>query len=262
MRGCLMVGTKIKLEIVKILPFGCILGDEEILLPKKYVPCGAKIGDSVEVFIYTDSQDRIIATTLEPYGILGEIVFLEVVDFSEYGVFLDLGIAKDILMPCKNPQRYAKGSKIAVQIGKDREGRLLANQKLRFCKYYGKPFVQFDAMPYRKTPLGFECVVCGKFQGMLFVNEVFEDLELGKTYRVQVKKTRKDGKIDLKLVQKGEVERLLDVLRQNHGKIPITKDSHPQEIVRVCQMSKKAFKRALVHLAQEVGQDEEGIYLR
>lgn len=257
-----MVGTKIILEVRKILSFGAILDQKEILLPLQYMPKDCKLGDKIEVFIYTDSEDRIIATTLEPYGILGEIVCLEVVGISDFGVFLDLGIAKDIFMPCRDARRYKKGEKIVIQIGKDREGRLLANKTLKFQKYRGKLYVEFEVLPYRETPLGFECIIKKKYQGMLFKNEIFEPIKLGEKYRAQVRQVRKDGKVDLKPVQKNEVEQLLDILRQHGGRIRLTKESSPEEITRVCHMSKKAFKRALNHLAQRVGQDEESIFER
>lgn len=257
-----MIGTKVRLKINKILSFGCILGDQEILLPQKYIPKEVKIGDEIEVFVYTDSEDRMIATTLEPYGVLDEIVCLEVVGIEEFGIFLDLGIAKDILMPCKNPKRYKMGDHVAVQIARDKEGRLLASLSLKFQKYFGKPFIQLEAIPYRQTPLGFECIVEKKYQGMIFLNEIFEKINLGKAYCVEVKKTRQDGKIDLRLMRENEKEKLLKLLSQNNGRIEITKDSDPQEIVRVCQMSKKALKRVLSALAQEVGQDERSIYLK
>lgn len=255
-----MVGTKVKLEVKKILSFGAILDQREILLPLRYIPKDCKVGDELEVFIYTDSEDRIIATTLEPYGILDEIVCLEVVGVSDFGVFLDLGIAKDLLLPCKDGKRYKKGDRVAIQISKDREGRLLAKRALDFQKYRGKPYVELEALPYRETPLGFECIIKKKYQGMLFKNEIFEPIALGETYQVQVKQVRKDGKVDLKLVQKNEAERLLEVLRKHGGKIKLTKESSPEEIARVCCMSKKAFKRALNHLAQRIRQDEEFIF--
>lgn len=253
---------KVVLEVKKILSFGVILGEREILLPKRYVPKDCNIGDSIEVFVYTDSEDRVIATTLEPLGVLGEIVYLQVVDVNQMGVFLDLGIAKDILLPCKDAKRYKRGEKVLVQIGLDREGRLLASQRLDFQRYKGRKYVALDVLPYRETPLGFECVVEKKYQGMLFSNEIFESIVLGERYQAQVKNTRKDGKIDLKLIHGNEAERLLEVLKNHQGRIKLTKQSDPAEIARVCHMSKKSFKRALSHLAQEVGQDEESIFVR
>lgn len=255
-----MVGTKVVLEVKKILSFGAILGQSEILLPLQYMPKDCKLGDQIEVFIYTDSEDRIIATTLEPYGILGEIVCLEVVSISDFGVFLDLGIAKDLLMPCRDGERYKKGQRVAVQISKDREGRLLAHQTLRFATYKGRPYMEFGAFPYRETPLGFECIVEKKYQGMLFKNEIFEPIALGEKYTVQVKQVRQDGKMDLKLARRDEAEQLLKVLKNHGGKIKLTKESDPKDIARVCHMSKKAFKRALNHLAQRVRQDGEFIF--
>lgn len=142
-----MVGTKAILEVKKILPFGVILDQREILLPLQYVPKHCKVGDQIEVFIYTDSEDRIIATTLTPYGVLGEIVCLEVVSMNDFGVFLDLGIAKDILMPCRGDKRYKRGQRVSVQIGKDKQGRLLTHKTLRFKKYRGRPYVELEALP-------------------------------------------------------------------------------------------------------------------
>lgn len=256
-----MVGRKVKLEVKKMLSFGAILDQREILLPLQYMPKDCKIGDQVEVFIYTDSEDRIIATTLEPYAILDEIACLEVVSVSDFGVFLDLGIPKDLLMPCKDPKKYKKGQRVAIQISKDREGRLLAHQSLKFAKYRGKAYAELEALPYRETPLGFECIIEKKYQGMLFKNEIFKPIVLGEKYRVQVKRVREDGKVDLKLAQENEAEHLLKILELHGGKIKLSKESSPEEIIQMCQMSKKAFKRALNHLAQRVRQDGEFIFV-
>lgn len=261
--GKVMVGTYVSLQVRKILPFGAILGDEEILLPKKYMPKNCSIGESIEVFVYTDSEDRIIATTLKPYGVLEEIVALEVVDIARNGVYLDLGIAKDIFLPCKDPYVFQRGKKVVVRIEKDKEGRLLANTQFKCtpCKDRSKIFQEMKGLVRRKTPLGFECVLEEGFQGMLYHNEIFTALKIGEEVRVWVKNLRSDGKMDLKLLQEDDVEVLIKVLRENANHLKLTNDSDPQEIYKIVQMSKKAFKRAVAKLGDRIEKSKEGITL-
>lgn len=258
-----MVGTFVKLEVAKILPFGLILGEDEILLPKKYAPPHSQIGDQIEVFVYTDSEDRIIATTLKPYGSLGEIVALEIVDIVHNGAYLDLGIAKDIFMPYKNPYSLRRGGRKVVAIQKDKEGRLLANPYFKFlaCRDKSKINQEFLALIVRKTSLGFECVVDGKYQGMLYSSEVFTPLQDAQQVTVRVKKVRLDGKLDLKLVQEDEAESLVKILRAHANTLSLTFDSDPQEIYRIAKMSKKAFKRAVSKLGERIQKSSEGITL-
>lgn len=258
-----MVGTYVSLEVRKILPFGAILGDEEILLPRKYMPQETQAGECIEVFVYTDSEDRIIATTLKPYGTLGEILALEVVDIVKNGAYLDLGIAKDIFMPLKNPYALKRGERFVVKIERDKEGRLLANAHFGFapCKDRSRIGKEFLALVVRKTPLGFECVVEGKYQGMLYASEVFAPLQRGQEVCVGVKNVRSDGKMDLKLLQEDEEKALLRILRENANFLKLTNDSDPQEIYKICAMSKKAFKRAVAKLGDRIEKSQEGITL-
>lgn len=258
-----MVGTYVKLEIKKILPFGAILGDEEILLPKKYLPKEVQIGEEIEVFVYTDSEDRIIATTLRPYGVLGEIVALEVVDIVSNGAYLDLGIAKDIFLPCKNPYSLKRGEKRVVRIERDKEGRLIAQGHIKLlpCKDKSKMREECEALVYRKTPLGFECIVEGKYQGMLYKNEIFSAINITQKVRVMIKNIRVDGKMDLKLIEEDEAEHLLKVLKENANFLALTNQSNPQEIYKIAQMSKKSFKRAVAKLGERIKKDQEGITL-
>lgn len=254
-----MVGTYQVLEIRKILPFGAILGDEEILLPTKYLPKSAGLGESIRVFIYTDSEDRLIATTLEPYGALGEIVCLEVVDIVKNGVYLDLGLAKDIFCPTK--KSLQKGQKLAVQITLDKQGRLIASENLKFKKFGSSKFSKYEAVAYHKSPLGFMCIVQKNYSGMIYHNEIFSPVVLGQGFSVVIKKVRQDGKLDLKIFQDDPQKKILELLEQNGGRIEVNTDSSAEKIYQVCQMSKKTFKRALNALAQKIGQDELGSYL-
>lgn len=258
-----MVGTYVSLEVKKILPFGAILGDEEILLPRKYMPKEVSIGESLGVFVYTDSEDRIIATTLKPYGTLGEILALDVVDIVSNGAYLDLGIAKDIFLPLKNPYALKRSQKIVVKIEKDKEGRLLANAhfKLLPCKDRSKTHQETLALISRQTPLGFECVIEGKYQGLLYSSEVFTPLKVGEQVRVSIKKVRNDGKLDFKLLKEDEAEALIKILRERGNSLALSNESDPQEIYRICGMSKKSFKRAVAKLGDRLEKSQEGITL-
>lgn len=258
-----MVGTYVRLEVKKILPFGAILGEEEILLPRKYMPQDCKIAESVEVFVYTDSEDRIIATTLKPYGVLDEIVALEVVDIANNGVYLNLGIAKDIFLPCKNPYIFQRGKRVVVKIEKDKQERLIASTQFKClpCKDKSKIRQEMKALVRRKTPLGFECVIEGKYQGMLYHSELFSPLSIGDEVGVKVKNIRADGKMDLKLIQEDEVQSLLKILRENANFLPLSNESEPQEIYKIAKMSKKAFKRAVARLGDRLEKSQEGITL-
>ena len=173
------IGLCKQLEIVRIAKPGAYLlsGLDEILLPNAYVPKDAKVGDKVAVFLYTDSNDRPVATTLIPKAQRGEIALLKVVDKNNLGCFLDLGIAKDIFMPTKSPEHYKIGSKVAVFLTLDRESRLIA--KVNIKPYLDnthlkglKVGTKVEIIPFRSTPLGFECVVNGKGLGLLYKNEM------------------------------------------------------------------------------------------
>ena len=236
------IGLCKELEIVRLAKPGAYLlsGADEILLPNAYVPKEAKVGDKVAVFLYTDSDDRPIATTLTPKAQRGEIAVLKVVDKNNFGCFLDLGIAKDIFMPTKSPEHYKIGSKVAVLLSLDRESRLIAKVNI-------KPFldnahlkglkvgVKVEIIPFRSTPLGFECVVNGKGLGLLYKNEIFGAFACDVSLKHPLCKTSLETESQL----------LLKALEQNGGILKLHYDSAPQEIYTQCNLSKKAFKRAL-----------------
>ncbi|MCI5633486.1 S1-like domain-containing RNA-binding protein [Helicobacter sp.] len=251
------IGLCKQLEIVRIAKPGAYLlsGLDEILLPNAYVPKDAKVGDKVAVFLYTDSNDRPVATTLIPKAQRGEIALLKVVDKNNLGCFLDLGIAKDIFMPTKSPEHYKIGSKVAVFLTLDRESRLIA--KVNIKPYLDNTHLKglkigtkVEIIPFRSTPLGFECVVNGKGLGLLYKNEIFGVFALFETYEAYIK--RNDGKCDVSLKHplrktalEAESQLLLRVLEQNGGILKLHYDSLPQDIYTQCNLSKKAFKRAL-----------------
>lgn len=150
----------------------------EVLLPNKFCPSGAKVGDEVQVFIYTDSQDRFIATTQSPLATLGQIALLRVVSVGQNGVFLDLGLDKDIFMPSKNPKSYALGSLVAVKICADKSHRLIAKKGIKDTL---KPYrakhrgahrgTKVEILPFEISPLGVGCVVEGKYYGLLYASQ-------------------------------------------------------------------------------------------
>lgn len=257
------IGTIQKLRVSKIVDFGYYLehNKEEILLPKKYAKEPLEVDDTIEVFLYTDSDDRAIATTLKPYGVRGEIVSLKVVDKNSFGIFLDLGIAKDLFMPTKTQHHYLINSFVCVLISTDRENRLIAlsefkNHLKNANDYAFKAFEEVDIIPFRKTPLGIECVINGKFLGLVFHNEIFEDLPLHLQKKAYIKKIHTNGKIDLILKKpqsgsKNDEVKILDFLKENGGIAHFHYDSNPQEIMKNFSMSKKAFKKALTSLLNQ-----------
>ncbi|WP_290881562.1 S1-like domain-containing RNA-binding protein [Helicobacter sp.] len=261
------VGICKELELARFVKAGAYLqsGNAEVLLPNKYLPQSAKVGDKILVFLYTDSQDRPIATTLTPKAQRGEIAVLKVVDKSNFGCFLDLGIAKDVFMPTKTPQKYPLGSEVVVFLSVDRENRLIAKENIKpylsnFCEKLSSFKVGFKVkiLPFRISPLGYECVINGVNLGLLHQNEVFEELPLCREREGFIKRIYSNGKCDLSLknprekssdLQEGK--KVLEILRQKGGKLALHYDSNPQEIQSLCSMSKKAFKRALSVLLRE-----------
>lgn len=236
-------------------------GVDEILLPNAYVPKDAKIGDKIEVFLYTDSSDRPVATTLMPKAQRGEIAVLKVVDKNNLGCFLDLGIAKDVFMPTKIPQNYPIGSEVAVFLTLDRENRLLAKENIKpYLQNFKtnlqtmKVGVKVRILPFRKTPLGFECVINGENLGLLYHNEVFGEFALYEAREGYIKRIYHNGKCDVSLKnpflkndKKMESKMLLELLKDKEA-LELNYDSEPSAIYAQCKMSKKAFKRALSEL--------------
>ena len=259
-------GCYARLKVAKFVDFGVYLCDEagkgEVLLPRRYVPAELQIGEKLEVFLYTDSEDRLIATTLKPLAKLGEIAALRVVSVAMQGCYLDMGIPKDLFMPCKEPARFCVEDLVVVWIDLDREGRLIARlgikERLKSAPQSLKAHTEVEVLPFEHSSLGYGCVVNGRYFGMLFNNEVFAKLALGNRYRAYVKAIRSDGKIDLRLRKSqesgglaSEVATLLRVLKEAGGSLMLHYDSAPKEIVEHTGLSKKGFKRALTCALKE-----------
>lgn len=253
------------LKVNRAVDFGFYLtdGHEEVLLPKKWIPEGADIGKNVEVFIYTDSEDRLIATTMKPKASLDDFAALEVTSTTGFGAFLDWGLEKDLLLP-KNEQikPHSVGEKAVVKVCLDfKTNRLIAVSKLgSFLKPVPEslqPGTEVEVLVYNQTPLGFQVLVNGAYGGLLYENEVFEDLKIGDKRTAWVKKKREDDKLDLSLKpfgkegMKSDREKVLEAIKEAGGSLKLGDKSEPEEINKVLNMSKKAFKRAIGILYKE-----------
>jgi uncharacterized protein len=273
----IQLGKFNQLKVLKEVDFGLYLDadPEEILLPQKYVPERTQVGDTLSVFIYRDSEDRLIATTLRPKACVGDFAFLRVVDTNKYGVFLDWGLEKDLFVPFSEQNRkMVKGQSYVVKvILDDRSDRIIASARIeRFLKYIPEDLEEnqaVDLLPFEHTDLGIKTVINGQYLGMLYHNELFQPVRLGENLRGYIKKIRADYKIDLSLSKTGydEVldskETLWQKLKENKGFLPLTDKSNPEVIYDQLQMSKKNFKRAVGGLFKErkILLQDDGIYL-
>lgn len=256
------VGEKQTLEVGRVSDFGLYLMDEEgneVLLPNRYVSLDQKVGDRVEVFVYHDSEDRIVATTETPRIMAGQVAYLKVVDRNVHGAFLDWGLAgKDLFLPNRNEQG-------GVQVGRsysvymyvdDMTGRCVATMKF-------KPYVNNDdvvtfsvgqkvsCLIVSESEIGYRAIVENRNWGMIYKNQVFRPVSVGQTVDAFVRRITDDRRIDLTLQKQGysEVrdasEVLLEALRNAGGALPLTDSSTPEEVHSTLGMSKKTFKRAL-----------------
>lgn len=260
------IGRYNTLKIVKFVDFGAYLdagNGVEILIPSKYIPDGVKVDDEIRVFVYTDSEDRLIATTEHPYAQVGEFAFLRVVDVNQVGVFLDWGLSKQLLVPFREQKaRMVAGGIYPVYIYLDNATkRVVATTKVE--KYLGNVIPDYrrgdeiNALIWQHTPIGYRAIVDNLHYGMIYDNEIFRPLEIGATVKAYVKSVRDDGKIDLTL--SGNIEqrisslcdRILEYITLNGGTVDITDKSSPERIEATFQCSKKDFKKAVGHLYKE-----------
>lgn len=236
-----------------------ISADEtEVLLPNAYVTKSMEIDSLLEVFIYTDSEDRLVSTTLKPYVYLYEFASLEIVDSAKFGAFVDIGLPKDILVP-KNKQKgtYEVGKRKVLQLQLDeRTNRLIASEKYELLKEIRdlEKNDEVEIILYSKTPLGYKVIVNNRYEGMIYHTEIFENLKIGDKKRAYIKNIRADNKIDLSLQKIGEKisgDKVFDILVENGGKLDFTYKSEASEINEVFGLSKKAFKASLTKLLSE-----------
>lgn len=260
MKNRLDIGKFNQLKVVKITPQGMYLDSDkgEILLPNKYIPAEAKVGDTLQVFVYTDSEDRLIATTLTPLALRGEFACLYVRHVTKFGAFLDWGLEKDLFVPLKEQHKMMyEGEKHVVMVTLDvRTERLIGVSKLgAFLTHEADGLEEGEEvqlMVYEFTTLGIMCIVNQVYSGMLYKNEVFQSLEIGDKLKGYIKNIREeDGKIDLSLRREGfdgiknQGDSIVEKLKNNDGYLPYNDDSDPEDIKKQFQMSKKTFKKLI-----------------
>lgn len=255
-----------KLRIVKRVDFGAFLdGGEygEILLPRKYVTDSMQVGDEIDVFLYNDSEDRIIATTQRPKAQVGDCAYLKVVGTSKFGAFLDWGLPKDLLVPFSEQQKpMQKGYSYTVFIFVDTETDRIAastrlEQWLSLEASHFKPRQPVELLIYSKSDLGFKAVVDGTHLGQLYANETFTPLHYGERIAGYVKQIRDDGRIDLMLQlpsaqgRDALSEAIVEYLQQNDGVSSLTDKSPPDSIYQTFGVSKASYKKALGQLYKQ-----------
>ena len=260
------VGRMNKMTVVREAEHGIYLsGDRrsDILLPKAYVPEGCKIGDEIEVFIYRDSEDRIIATTQTPLAMVGDFALLKVVSATRVGAFLDWGLQKDLLVPFKEQRfRMKTGQAYVVYVYLDENtDRVVASSKLnKFLNLEPAGYTEgeeVDLMIFEQNDLGYQAIVNNAHTGMIYENEVFIPLHIGQKLKGFVSKIRSDGKIDIALQKSGYenidpiAEKILDYLKKHGGEMSITDKSPAELIYSTFGISKKNFKKALGALYRE-----------
>ena len=256
----IVLGKYNQLEVVKTVDFGVYLNggdDGEILLPTRYVPEGCKPGDMVNVFIYLDNEERLIATTLQPKVQVGEFACLEVAWVNEYGAFLDWGLMKDLFVPFREQkQKMLKGHRYVVHAHVDEDSyRIMASAKVE--RYLSKEIPSYqvgdevEVMAWQRTDLGYKVIVENRFSGLVYQKEIFQQLEPGMRLTAYVRQVREDGKIDLTLQKDGKQKVddfsgvLLDYIKEQGGYTPLNDKSAAEEIYEVFGVSKKTFKKAV-----------------
>ena len=258
----LKLGSLNRLRISKKTPQGLYLealDGDSVLLPNRYVTDDMNIGDEIEVFIYSDSEDRYVATTEKPRYEYGEFGVFRVVDVTRFGVFVDWGMPKDLFMPLGNMKKELKtgDSVIGKIVYDEKTDRLLLDSKLsrhiKKAKHYDVND-EVKIIVIAKTPLGYKCIADDMYEGMIFENEIFEDVRVGQKKKAFVKKVRDDGKLDLSLQKIGSRDETVDkvyALIKQKKEIPLTTKSNPDEIKKTFKISKKAFKHAINTLLKE-----------
>ncbi len=265
-----------RLKVVKEVPFGLYLdgGDDgEILLPARYVPEGCQPGDELDVFIYLDNEERLVATTQTPLVQVGGFACLKVSWVNQYGAFLDWGLMKDLFVPFREQkERMEVGKRYVIHAHLDNESfRIVASAKVdRYLSKEHAPYQPGDEvyiMIWQRTELGFKAIVDNEFGGLLYQDEVFRSLHVGDMLKAYIKQVRQDGKIDLSLQRKGFAAAtdfaptLLNYIRSKGGRIPLNDKTPAEEIYATFGVSKKVFKKAVGDLYKKrlIRLDTDGI---
>lgn len=261
----IQIGRINRLTAARRAPPGVYLESEgrEVLLPNRFVPQGLELGSELEVFVYTDSDDRPVATTQKPLATVGDFACLRVIDVSRHGAFLDWGLDKDLFVPlAEQESRLAKGDLVVVAVCLDEQTqRVMASSRLaQFFDpdpselHVGAPV---ELLVYRCTELGAQVLVNDRHSGLVYRSDMFQPLTVGERRRGYVQRLRDDGKLDISLRAPGvagrddDTQTLERALDQSGGFLPLSDDSPPEVIARALGMSKKAFKRAAGNLYRQ-----------
>jgi Uncharacterized protein conserved in bacteria len=272
------LGEYNRLTIVKAVDFGLYLdgGDEgEILLPSRYVPKDCRIGDELDVFIYLDNEERIVATTQKPLAKVGDFAYLEVSWVNEYGAFLHWGPLKDLFCPFREQKmRMEIGESYIVFVYIDRESyRIAASAKIEhYLQKDTPPYTvgtETDLLIWQKTDLGFKVIIDNRYQGLVYEDQIFKRIHTGDRMKGYISQVREDGKLDVTLQPLGYQQArafsdtLLQYLKNNGGFCDLGDKSDAEDIKRRFQVSKKTFKKAVGDLYKRclIVLDEQGIRL-
>lgn len=258
------------LKVIKEKSMGVFLddGNEGILLPKRFVPQGTKLGDELKVFLYHDGEDRPIATTQKPYGILGDIVKLKAVNVTHQGAFLDWGLMKDLFIPKSKMKTFmiANGEYLVKIVKDEKTGRLAATEKLEpYLSNTNLTIKEKDLVQlivYRRTDIGYEVIINNMHKGILHHNEIYRDISIGDKFEGFIKKimpANEPGEylVDVAAGKPGyvrvedETEKIMRLLKENDGYLPYHDKSLPEDIYSFFQMSKKTFKMATGNLYKQ-----------
>ncbi len=262
-------GTRHRLKAVKKVDFGIYLAydtgapsADRVLLPASQMPEGISLGDEIDVFIYRDSSDRLIATVKTPIAALGEVARFEVSQLTRIGAFLSWGLEKDLFLPyAEQTYRIKEGDTVLAAIYLDKSDRLCATMNVYEYLKSDSPYIIGDevtGIPYQDSErFGIFVAVDDKYQGLIPKRECYGDIKLGREVRARIVQVREDGKLDLSVRRKAyeqigeDSEALLDLILSYDGVLPFTDKATPEVIKLHTGMSKNEFKRALGHLMKE-----------
>ena len=260
------IGKVNRLKVLRRVSIGYYLdGDTlgDLLLPKRYATTDLNENDELDVFVYLDSEDRLIATTEIPYAVIGDFAMLKVIAVEKVGAFLDWGLTKDLLVPFKEQQvKMEKGQNCLVYIYlDDNTKRIVASSKIdKFLDNTPPEYEQgqeVELIIAYKTDLGYKAIINGEHSGMLYNNQIFTTLHTGQKLKGYISKVREDDKIDLLLEKPGYQklddlsQKILNILKENGGNMTVSDKTPPEEISKIFGISKKNFKKAIGVLYRE-----------
>lgn len=274
----IQIGQYNNLKVSRETKSGLYLADEEgqeVLLPGKYIPKDIKTDDELPVFIYKDSEDRLIATTEQSKITLHHFAYLQAADVNAYAAFMDWGLEKNLFVPYKEqPQKMIKGKWYIVYLYLDEQtDRLVASANVhRFLKNEEltvQSGEEVDILIWESTDLGYNVIINNLHKGLIYSNEIFTPVQIGDVKKGYIKKIREENKIDVQLQKSGyeniepNAGKIIAELKAHNGFLPLNDNSAPEDITRQLEMSKKTFKKAigLLYKQQVIRLAEDGIYL-